>query len=92
MLIFQTILKLFGNNFLDISFQTGSVVYLHSGVSGWHQAQITISPWAPKAFGELPLGGTLYIEVFYISTTVGRTNTKLGTIIANALLIGDERC
>ena len=48
-LIFQTILKLLNNNFLQISFQTGSVAYLHIGVSKWHETQVTTSPWAPVA-------------------------------------------
>ena len=44
-LIFQTILKLLNNNFLQISFQAGSVAYLHIGE--WHETQVTI--WAPEA-------------------------------------------
>ena len=47
--IFQTILKLSNNNFLHISFQSGSLAYLHIGASEWHQTQFTTSPWAPEA-------------------------------------------
>ena len=47
--MFQTILNLSNNNFLQISFQTESVAYLHTGVSEWHETQVTTSPWATKA-------------------------------------------
>ena len=40
---------LLNNNFLQISFQTGSVAYLHIGVSEWHENQVTTSPKGPKA-------------------------------------------
>ena len=48
-LIFQTLLKLLNNNFLEISFQTGSVAYLHITASEWHETWVTTSPWAPEA-------------------------------------------
>ena len=47
MLIAQTILKLLHNKFLQIWFQTGSDLYLHIGVSEWHETQATTT-WAPE--------------------------------------------
>ena len=48
-LICQRILKLLNNNFLWIRVKTGSVAYLHIGVSKWRETEDTTSPWAPKA-------------------------------------------
>ena len=48
-LIFHRIFKLLNSNFLQISFQTGSVAYLHISVSKRHETQVTTSPWVPKA-------------------------------------------
>lgn len=42
-------------------------------------------------FSQLQLGGALKIQVFYISISVHRINTKLGIIVDNApLRISDE--
>ena len=48
-LILQTILKLLHTNLLQIWYKTGSTGYLDTGVSKWHETQVTTSPWAPKA-------------------------------------------
>ena len=46
---FQTILKLLNSNFLYILLKTQSVAYLHTGLSEWHEPDVTTSPWATKA-------------------------------------------
>ena len=48
-LTFRTILKLLNKNFLQILFRTGSIAYLHIGVSEWHETHVTTFPWAPES-------------------------------------------
>ena len=52
-LIFHTILKLLNNNFLYILLETQSVAYLHSGLSKWHETQVTTSTWALEALWKM---------------------------------------
>ena len=53
-----------------------------------------MSPWSSvQNLGRGPLGGALYSEGFYISTSVAQIIMKFGTIMANAILtIVDEGC
>ena len=85
-LIFPTVLNLWNKNFLYIVAQNRKCcISPHWTVSMTCNSgdYFPMSSWgSAQNFGRWPLGGALYIEVFYISTSVGRIKTKLGRLLS----------